>query len=166
MWLVPRALFAFLALPGVVGFLVPWLVVDGRMPPRGFDWRALALAAPGIVLLLWTVAAFYRQGRGTLAPWDPPRRLVATGVYGISRNPMYVAVLLILSGWAIGWQSAGLAGYAAAVAVAFHLRVLLHEEPYLARTFGDAWERYQQQVPRWIGLRRRIIDQDRAPSRE
>lgn len=63
---------------------------------------------------------------------------------------MYVAVLLILTGWAIGYQSWPMALYAVAVAVVFHLRVVLHEEPWLARTFGDVWTQYQAKVPRWL----------------
>jgi protein-S-isoprenylcysteine O-methyltransferase Ste14 len=63
---------------------------------------------------------------------------------------MYVAVLLILSGWAIGFQSWPLALYAVAVLVAFHLRIVLHEEPYLDRTFGDAWIQYRTRVSRWL----------------
>jgi protein-S-isoprenylcysteine O-methyltransferase Ste14 len=63
---------------------------------------------------------------------------------------MYVAVLLILSGWAIGFRSWTLAVYAGAVLVAFHLRIVLHEEPWLARTFGDAWMQYRTRVARWL----------------
>jgi protein-S-isoprenylcysteine O-methyltransferase Ste14 len=104
----------------------------------------------GSVLLLVCVREFYVAGRGTLAPWAPPTSLVATGPYKWSRNPMYVAVLLILTGWAIGFQSWDMALYAVVVAVVFHVRVVLHEEPWLARTFGDVWTQYRAQVPRWL----------------
>jgi protein-S-isoprenylcysteine O-methyltransferase Ste14 len=80
--------------------------------------------------------------------------LVATGVYRFSRNPMYVAVMLILWGWAVGFWSRPLAIYAAGVTMAFHLRVVFGEEPWLARTHGAAWVDYKSQVPRWIGVRR------------
>ena len=98
--------------------------------------------------------SFYTEGRGTLAPWSPPRHLVVSGLYRYSRNPMYVSVVLILWGWAAGFQSRALALYALAVMVAFHLRVVLGEEPWLARTHGDAWDRYRAAVPRWLGVRR------------
>jgi protein-S-isoprenylcysteine O-methyltransferase Ste14 len=105
-------------------------------------------------LLLWCVRAFYIYGRGTLAPWDPPQELVATGVYRLSRNPMYVAVVLVLWGWALSFRSRSLAIYAFGVMVAFHLRVVFGEEPWLARTHGESWVRYKAQVPRWLGVRR------------
>ena len=93
---------------------------------------------------------FYVKGKGTLAPWSPPQRLVVVGLYRWSRNPMYVSVLLILLGWAIGFGSRTLFGYAGIVAVGFHLRVVLAEEPFLARTHGEAWESYRQSVRRWL----------------
>jgi len=148
-----RAALAFLALPGVVGFLVPWLLLDRRFEGRVFRLSGFVPLVPGLILLVWCVAAFYRRGRGTLAPWDPPRALVATGVYALSRNPMYVAVVLVLCGWALGFRARPLAIYAAAVAVAFHLRVVFGEEPWLARRYGDEWVRYKARVPRWLGLR-------------
>jgi protein-S-isoprenylcysteine O-methyltransferase Ste14 len=152
MWLSGRALLAFLMLPGTVGFLIPWLIARGTPFDRVNAAGVLPLAA-GTVLLLWCTAAFYRMGRGTLAPWDPPERLVARGPYRISRNPMYVAVLLILAGWAIGFDSWPLTIYAAGVAVAFQLRIVYGEEPWLARRYGPAWEAYKASVPRWIGRR-------------
>ena len=151
-WLLLRALFALLLLPGSIGFAIPLLLIA---PDVRFDGAAAVLTlAAGIVILLWCVRNFYVSGRGTLAPWDPPRRLVRTGLYRFSRNPMYVGVLMILTGWAAGFHSWSLAGYGAVVAVAFHLRVLLYEEPTLARRFGDEWDRYKRQVSRWIGVGR------------
>jgi protein-S-isoprenylcysteine O-methyltransferase Ste14 len=111
----------------------------------------LLLGIPG---LLWCVWSFYTEGRGTLAPWSPPRHLVVTGLYRYSRNPMYVSVVLILWGWTAGFQSRALALYALAVMAVFHLRVVLGEEPWLARTHGDTWDRYRAAVPRWLGVRR------------
>ena len=88
----------------------------------------------GVVALLWCVHDFYVSGRGTLAPWDPPTELVAVGLYRYTHNPMYVAVTLILVGWAFSFAVSGLYIYAVGVAIAFHLRVVLGEEPWLART--------------------------------
>jgi protein-S-isoprenylcysteine O-methyltransferase Ste14 len=144
-----RALAAFLAMPGVVAFLVPWLL---RPRHVGANAAGVAAIAGGAILLLWCVRDFYVAGRGTLAPWAPPERLVTRGLYRISRNPMYVAVLLILVGWASAFGSSRLWIYAGFVALAFHLRVVLGEEPWLARRHGDAWAMYRARVPRWLGL--------------
>jgi protein-S-isoprenylcysteine O-methyltransferase Ste14 len=143
-----RALVAFLALPGVVAFVVPlWLFV-----PRGasFDTAGFLPLGPGLVLLAWTVRDFYVVGRGTLAPWAPPEKLVVVGLYRYSRNPMYVAVILVLAGWAVGFRSRLLAVYALTLAVGFHFRVVLGEEPWLARRHGERWSRYRAHVPRWV----------------
>jgi len=144
-----RAVTAFLALPGVVAFVVPLLVIKPAPAPFSNWWGAVSLAI-GIVVLLSCVREFYVAGRGTLAPWAPPRSLVVTGLYRWSRNPMYVAVLLILAGWAVGFQSWRLAIYGAVVLVVFHLRIVLHEEPWLRRTFGEEWDQYRMRVRRWL----------------
>jgi protein-S-isoprenylcysteine O-methyltransferase Ste14 len=145
-----RALLAFLALPGVVAFAVPvaWLVASCRamlVQPLG-----LALLVVGSVALLWCVRDFYVSGKGTLAPWAPPAHLVVVGLYRYTRNPMYVAVALILLGWAVSFGSLGLFVYTIIVAIAFHLRVVLGEEPWLARTHGVQWQEYSSRVPRWF----------------
>ncbi len=143
---VGRALLAFLALPGVVAFVVP-LVWGGD----GRDGRGLVPLGLGVAGLLWCVRDFYVDGRGTLAPWAPPERLVVAGLYRYSRNPMYVAVAMILAGWAIWFRSAGLGIYAVAVCVAFQARVVWGEEPWLARRYGREWEEYCRKVGRWAG---------------
>jgi protein-S-isoprenylcysteine O-methyltransferase Ste14 len=155
-----RALFAFLALPGTVAFLVPWLIVRRGDHAAGFVWVGLAPLGLGAGLLLWCVREFYVTGRGTLAPWSPPVALVVSGPYRVSRNPMYVAVALILCGWAIGFRSTALAVYTMTVVAAFQLRIVFGEEPWLARTHGARWHAYTKRVPRWLSLRRHHSDDD------
>jgi protein-S-isoprenylcysteine O-methyltransferase Ste14 len=149
-----RALVAFLALPGVVAFALPLFLAHNL----GLSLRPGALAAGlllcGLVVLVWCVWAFYASGKGTLAPWSPPRNLVTHGLYQYSRNPMYCGVLLLLVGWAVLFESPALAGYATVVAAAFHLRVVLGEEPWLAQVHGQEWHNYRAKVARWVGKRR------------
>ena len=148
--LLLRAIAAFLALPALVGFAIPiWIGTSASRPVRHL-MPALALLCLGALLLLWCVREFYVSGRGTLAPWDPPRRLVTSGPYRISRNPMYIGVLTILVGWSTLWGSRTLFIYSALVAIAVHLRVLLFEEPWAARRFGSEWDAYRARVPRWV----------------
>ena len=104
----------------------------------------------GFVLLLSCVRDFYVAGKGTLAPWSPPRNLVTVGLYRFSRNPMYVAVALMLVGWSVCAWSRTLAIYTCFVIGAFHFRVVFGEEPWLARTHGAAWEKYRTRVRRWL----------------
>jgi protein-S-isoprenylcysteine O-methyltransferase Ste14 len=145
-----RALVAFIALPGIVAFAIPisWLVSTSRTElaqPLG-----LVPLLAGCVGLLWCVRDFYVFGKGTLAPWSPPRHLVTAGLYRYSRNPMYVSVLLIVLGWAVSFDVRGLYWYALFVAIAFHLRVVLGEEPWLASTHGASWDDYAKRVRRWL----------------
>lgn len=136
----------------MVAFAIPLLFL--RPPATPMSPAGVALLAVGALVLGWCVRDFYVLGRGTLAPWSPPTTLVVRGLYRYSRNPMYVGVLAILAAWAIGFASRALAWYAVAIAVAFHLRVVFGEEPWLARTHGADWIAYRARVPRWFGWRR------------
>ncbi len=142
-----KALLAFLALPGTVAFLVPVLLAPRGGAPNLFGLLPMSL---GAAMLLWCVRDFYVAGKGTLAPWAPPRHLVTVGLYRFTRNPMYVAVSTILLSWAVLFRSQTLLVYAVCVMLAFHLRVIFAEEPWLAREFGDEWDRYRASVPRWL----------------
>ena len=145
-----RALFAFLALPVVVGGLLPGLL-SGMDPWRthgtGLGWPILS---SGLMVLLWCVWDFYSAGKGTLVPWDPPKKLVTVGFYRFTRNPMYVSVAGCVAGWSLVAGSPLLAAYTGALVVAFHLRVVLYEEPTLARQFGSEWTQYCASVNRWL----------------
>ncbi|MGO9931055.1 MAG: methyltransferase family protein [Steroidobacteraceae bacterium] len=145
-----RALFAFLVLPGMVAFAVPLALVANRLASFSPRPPGLLILFAGVLVLVWCTVEFYVSGRGTLAPWSPPQRLVAAGPYRFSRNPMYIGVMLILMGWAVLFWSLGLTLYAAVVLLAFHIRVVIGEEPQLKRTFGADWEAYRTRVPRWL----------------
>lgn len=145
-----RSILAFLALPGVVAFAVPLRMAGGSSPFPLHHPGGLVPLLLGILLLLRCVREFHVAGRGTLAPWAPPRRLVVSGPYRFCRNPMYVGVVLILLGWAALYGSRSLLVYEVCVAAGFHLRVILVEEPWAARRFGDAWPAYRASTPRWL----------------
>ena len=105
-----RALLAFLALPGVVAIALPaWFAADALRNGGRFHAVGLLPLVAGLTLLLWCVRDFYVAGKGTLAPWSPPKHLVTTGLYRYSRNPMYVAVTTMLLGWALAFASPRLA---------------------------------------------------------
>ncbi len=140
-----------------MAFAVPLLLARPYLRSGSFRAIAFVPLVSGVALLLWCVRDFYVVGKGTLAPWAPPRNLVTSGPFRISRNPMYIAVSLVLLGWAIGFWSATLLLYALAVTVAFHLRVVFGEEPWLARKHRDEWQRYVRRVPRWVFLSRRAL---------
>jgi protein-S-isoprenylcysteine O-methyltransferase Ste14 len=144
-----RAIVAFLACPTLFGGIVP-AILAATDPDRGTPRAAgLALAAVGAAALLWCVRDFYAVGRGTLAPWAPPRRLVVVGLYRFVRNPMYLAVLALVAGIAWWRASPRTSVYALVLAYVFHLRVVLAEERALAAAFGTEWKTYSRAVRRW-----------------
>ena len=132
-----RAVLALLILPGVFAGLIPaWIVTadHSRTGTYGIGWLPVVV---GIAILVWSVRDFYVAGKGTLAPWDPPKHLVVVGLYRFVRNPMYVGILIFLAGWVMLTGSRWLAAYTGVLAIAFHLRVVLYEEPRLRRQFAD-----------------------------
>jgi protein-S-isoprenylcysteine O-methyltransferase Ste14 len=148
--LIARAALAFLALPAMVAGVIPALIVRGMAPAHGFVGLGAAVIGAGCVILGWCVRDFFASGRGTLAPWDPPVHLVIVGLYRLVRNPMYIGVLTIVAGWSVLYLSPWMALYAAFLAAAFHVRVIVHEEPWLSRRFGPEWSAYAASTRRWL----------------
>jgi len=150
-----RALFFAVLMPGTAVVLIPWLLLRGQPLPDLLSLRParlfgfLLVLAGGSALLL-CIRDFAVSGRGTLAPIDPPRKLVRVGFYRYVRNPMYLAVLLVLAGEALYFESGTLGIYAAIAASVYHLFVVLYEEPHLRDIFGAEYEDYRAAVPRWI----------------
>jgi len=148
-----RALIAFLLLPGVFALTLPLLIgyVD--------SWDSLFFA-PGIIVvyigtifLLLCIRDFYISGKGTLAPWNPPKNLVIVGLYRFVRNPMYCSILLLVLGWGIFFCSPMLILYDIILFIAFHIHIVKFEEPRLNERFGKFWEVYQENVSRWLPKR-------------
>ena len=146
-----NALF-FVLVPGMVGVAGPWWVARGTGTPQArAPWLAVAavVAAAGLALLLSCVAWFQRHG-GTPAPIDPPRRLVVRGPYRWTRNPMYVALALLLVAQILAHPGRAVLLYALAALAGVVAFVHLYEEPTLRRRFGADYEAYTASVPRWF----------------
>jgi len=148
-------------LPGVVAVAVPAVVVwrteavsVGWGLPSGLAFLpvllGIALIAVGLALVVWTIRLFVVVGRGTLAPWDPTSRLVIGGPYRHVRNPMIAGVAAILAGEAALLGSAPLAAWVVAVLAVNAVYMPLVEEPGLRRRYGDEYELYRANVPRWV----------------
>ena len=142
--LVPRALLARDALN--VSVPSATLLVSGRI-------AGALLFAAGFALFAWCVLLFARVGRGTLAPWDPTRRLVIVGPYRHVRNPMITAVCTMLAGETLFFHSARIGAWLLLFAAINHVYFVLFEEPGLVRRFGEEYERYRAAVPRWLPRR-------------
>jgi protein-S-isoprenylcysteine O-methyltransferase Ste14 len=110
----------------------------------------LALAAVGAVITGSCALEFALRGRGTPAPFDPPRRLVTGALYRRVRNPMYLGFSLLILGEAALLRAPALLGELAVFLALAHGFVILYEEPTLRRTFGADYDAYRASVPRWV----------------
>jgi len=129
--------------------IVAWSGMTSPAQLGALQLIGAALTAAGALLAISCILTFVFVGRGTPAPFDPPRQLVARGPYGFVRNPMYLGAAAALLGAALYYRSPALAAYAIAFLIATHLFVRLYEEPTLRRTFGDEYESYCRRVGRW-----------------
>jgi protein-S-isoprenylcysteine O-methyltransferase Ste14 len=144
-----------LIVPGTLIVLIPYLLTAWQLRPpllgieatRTLGVALIVLAAP---LFFRFLSGFVREGHGTPAPIAPPEHLVVGGPFRWIRNPGYVAVVSLVAGQALLFGSGAVLAYAAFLAVAFHLFVVLYEEPTLRRQFGTEYESYCREVPRWI----------------
>ena len=153
-----RSLFFTMVVPGTVAVLIPYLIVSGTGVRISGPWNPLQFLSlvpmlVGTAILLRCIWDFAAQGRGTLAPIDPPKELVVQGPYRYVRNPMYVGVLVLLLGQTAFFRSVALLQYTAVWFIVVHLFVVLYEEPSLRRRFGSSYERYSRTVHRWLPAR-------------
>ena len=113
------------------------------------------LSLGGAFLAASCVAVFATRGRGTPAPFDPPRRFVADGPYRWVRNPMYVGAIGVMSGVAIAAGSPSILLLALLLGLLCHAFVVFYEEPALTRKFGDSYREYRARTGRWLPHRSR-----------
>jgi protein-S-isoprenylcysteine O-methyltransferase Ste14 len=152
--IVGSALFLAVA-PGTLGVYVPWTLSRWQISPPLLGWEWLRIAGMVLILLgtpvlLECFARFAVKGLGTPAPVAPPQRLVVSGLYRYTRNPMYVAVVSIVVGQALLFGSRSVLEYAAVLWLGFFLFVVVYEEPALRSKFGPEFEAYCVHVRRWI----------------
>lgn len=154
MLLAARSLLWVILLPGIIAGWIPWRYFGIRDVSLDFSSAAgiigFAAIAAGISLLAVCVWEFAQRGRGTLSPVDPPRHLVVRGLYRYVRNPMYVAVTLIVLGEATVAHSRDLVAYWAVFFLSANVFVIGYEEPNLRRRFGASYDEYASRVGRWI----------------
>jgi protein-S-isoprenylcysteine O-methyltransferase Ste14 len=143
------ALFIGLVLIYVPARLLSW---SGIVRPVAIGVQQVAgmiIGAAGAAVVLWCIFTFASVGKGTPAPFDPPRRLVIQGPYRLVRNPIYIGAGLALAGAALFYESLPLLGYTGLFFLATHLFVVWYEEPVLRRAFGQEYEVYCGRVRRW-----------------
>lgn len=154
--LLNTLIFTIIA-PGGVTLGIPYLLLNSplNIPALRFNsemlrWVALPLIVMGALIYVWCTADFVMRGRGSPNPDAPPTRLVVTGLYRYTRNPMYVGLLTTIIGGGLWVGSALLFIYAAIAFLIVHLRVTRYEEPVLLKQFGESYQTYLNQVSRWV----------------
>ena len=139
---------ATLALAGLMWIAARPLPLLGVPPARG---AALGVAAVAVALFAVATLQFVAR-RTSINPLRPASAssLLTTGVYRLSRNPIYLADALLLVAWAL-WLGDASAWLAPPAFVAWMTRFqVVPEERALAERFGDAYERYRKRVRRWV----------------
>lgn len=154
--LLLRNLLFTLLQPGFAVGIIPIAIrtmTGGELVPEVWEWTNFVGAA--LIVFGFTIAAicivrFAYEGRGTLSPLDPTKRLVVRGFYKYSRNPMYIGMMLIITGEAMYWMSWPVAVYGVLLFIGFNAFIILHEEPRLKREFPTEYAEYMTRVRRWI----------------
>lgn len=155
---------AIVILPGTALVFIPgailWLSAGspGAMALAGPEyprfWIGALLAVTGFFFAAWTVRLFVKVGKGTPAPWAPPKKLVVRGPYRHVRNPMLTSVNVMLVAESLLLGSWYLAGWMLVFFLLNTVFFIFFEEPGLERRFGEDYRRYKANVPRWIPRRR------------
>ena len=142
-----------LFVPAIVGVGIPQaMVVGDRVGVSGLvviRFVGGLFFVLGVIGYFWCAALFVRA-QGTPAPIFPTQSTVVSGPYRINRNPMYCSVLAAVFGQAVAYQYWVAAVYGAALAVGFHLFVVLYEERALRARFDGEYEEFCRRVPRWF----------------
>ncbi len=156
-WL--RHLLSIAILPFTVTVLVPaWIARSNDIAfslgtsagDIGLQLAGLVLLGLGLTFFVWSLRRFAVEGQGTLAPWDPPRKLVVRGPYRYVRNPMISGVVMVLVGEAALLRSWPHTIWAFVFIGLNMLFIPLFEEPDLAARFGESYREYCRNVPRVI----------------
>jgi protein-S-isoprenylcysteine O-methyltransferase Ste14 len=149
-----------LLLPVNVTIVIPFLLHRSKFNSKItndhviFTVLGCILILIGVTLLLYTIFLFRTKGKGTLAPWNPTRKLVISGPYRYMRNPMITGVLTILAGEALYFNSIAILIWGMLFFMISTVYFQFMEEPKLERRFGNDYTDYKDNVPRWIPKRK------------
>jgi protein-S-isoprenylcysteine O-methyltransferase Ste14 len=139
-----------------LGFVIAGVLLHRYAAPLSLDMsRALRIglalipAVPGLVLMGGAIRLFRRTGQDP-KPWAPTPEIISTGVYGITRNPMYLGMTLVQAAIGLGLGNGWILLFVPASMAVVQATAIRHEEVYLVRKFGEPYTRYKSSVRRWI----------------
>lgn len=160
-----RLIIFTIAVPGFVVGYMPYALYDVKetVETGFFRYTGLILIFMGTLFYMRSALNFLVHGGGTPAIWfskhlklligEEPFKLVSSGIYKYSRNPMYLGVIMVVYGLSIFFESKDIFVYACMLIVFFHIVIIFLEEPHLRRKYGEEFERYLQETNRWFGVK-------------
>ena len=146
----------FIILPGSVLVFIPAIILiitkdfEFILPNEHLFYPAIISAGIGFLLCFKTVRLFLTQGKGTPAPWNPPKKLVIKGPYCYVRNPMITGAILLLAAESMILKSWAIAIWMIIFFTGKTLYFIFVEEKELKKRFGNPYLLYKSKVPRWI----------------
>ena len=140
-----------LILPFTVLVIVPLIIEDDiRIKSLPAFIIGIYIMCVGLLIMIITISAFIRKGDGTLAPWNPTKKLIKGGMYSYVRNPMIMGVMTVLSGESIALLSKDIFIWTLLFFLINHFYFIWIGEPMLAKKFAKDYLEYKKHVRRWI----------------
>jgi protein-S-isoprenylcysteine O-methyltransferase Ste14 len=153
------SILSILIVPLITFFIIPYLFVSNKLAVWPQQIGVLEIIAgililTGLAIFIWVIYAHAHYGKGTPAPFNPPKKFLAGGAYRYSRNPMYVGAIILLIGEALLLKAPWMLLFTAFIFLLFLLYVTYEEEPRLIQRYGASYLEYKKKVPRWFSFRR------------
>ena len=133
----------------LIGGLVSWFYPSQFLPMGWGRILGIGLSVFGlaVIFIAWLQM---RQAKTSIEPWHPTTAILSSGVFSISRNPIYVAMVLGYVGVVLLFDLLWALPTLVLVLVVMHYGVILREENYLEQKFGEEYLSYKGKVRRWI----------------
>ena len=152
------SVLSILIVPLITFLIIPYLFISNKLAAWPKQLGILEILAGililiGLALFTWVIYAHAHYGKGTPAPFNPPKKFVAGGAYRYSRNPMYVGALILLVGEALLLRAPWMLLFTAFIFLLFLAYVIYEEEPRLIQRYGASYQEYMRKVPRWLSLK-------------
>jgi len=143
----PFVYLGAVAVGGLLHVFVFALPVDLPLALRMVSSVATALF--GVALVAAAIGLFRRTGQDP-KPWESTPEIISTGIYRLTRNPMYVGMALLQTSIGITWGNGWILALVPVVLVTIYTIAIRHEEAYLERKFGSTYLDYKRSVRRWL----------------
>jgi protein-S-isoprenylcysteine O-methyltransferase Ste14 len=136
----------------ILGYLFP-LPLSTLLPRAASISAGIILLLAGLAILVMTRRQFHQAGQPT-DPGNPTTQMITTGIFSWSRNPLYLAGVMIFTSLGALLNSLWLLILLIPTIIAVHFILIVPEEQYLGAKFGESYRQYVRSVRRWIGRRR------------